>query len=101
MIGPIVKLCVLIWLISRLFTTIATFNEKSSDLHFDLAELNVEDKAAQSTENFRDNKIKNRRGLISNLENVDKTFKKKADTLSRLLKTNVDHLRNETDQVKL
>ncbi|XP_076749113.1 sushi, von Willebrand factor type A, EGF and pentraxin domain-containing protein 1 [Xylocopa sonorina] len=101
MIGSIVRVCILIWVMARLLTAIVLthqlfgeINRLDSELHYgmpgDLLFLNFKNKRSTDHHEFN-----------SSLENFEKTFRKKAANMSLLLKTRIDQLRNETDQVEL
>lgn len=96
MISPIVKICTLIWLSLCLLTTIAFFDEISR-LDIGLQNFRVSER---NEFNFKDKRSTDRYELNTSLKNqLQKPFRDKADALSRLLKANIDRLRNETDQV--
>ncbi|XP_033303731.1 sushi, von Willebrand factor type A, EGF and pentraxin domain-containing protein 1-like isoform X1 [Bombus bifarius] len=98
MISPIVKICTLIWLSLCLLTTIAFFDEISR-LDIGLQNFRVSER---NEFNFKDKRSTDRYELNTSLKNqLQKPFREKADALSRLLKANIDRLRNETDQVEL
>ncbi|XP_060818726.1 sushi, von Willebrand factor type A, EGF and pentraxin domain-containing protein 1-like isoform X1 [Bombus pascuorum] len=98
MISPIVKICTLIWLSLCLLTTIAFFDEIRR-LDIGLQNFRVSER---NEFNFKDKRSTDRYELNTSLKNqLRKPFREKADALSRLLKANIDRLRNETDQVEL
>lgn len=99
MINQVIRICTLIWLSLCCLTTIAFFDEISRlnrDLYF---RVSGENETVSLLLNFKDKRSTNQHTLNASLETIEKTFRKKADILSHLLKTHVDHLRNETDQV--
>ncbi|XP_017761718.1 PREDICTED: sushi, von Willebrand factor type A, EGF and pentraxin domain-containing protein 1-like [Eufriesea mexicana] len=101
MIDQVVRICTLIWLSLCCLTTIAFFDEISRlnrDLYFGVS---GENETVSLLPNFKDKRSTNQNTVNASLENIEKTFRKKADILSRLLKTHIDHLRNETDKVEL
>ncbi|CAK9810357.1 Sushi, von Willebrand factor type A, EGF and pentraxin domain-containing protein 1, partial [Anthophora quadrimaculata] len=98
MIGSIVIIRVLILLFSCLLIIVSldAITRSDEQLHFERIE-----ETASSLLSFEDKRSANRHNLNASLQNVDRTFKKKAATLSRLLKIHIDYLRNDTDQVEL
>lgn len=97
MIGSITRKCILIGLLSRLLIAIALFDNFprfDEDFHFEVGAVND---TASLIVNFKEKRHANQ--LNESLENVQRTFQNKANTLSRLLKIHIDRLRNETDQV--
>ena len=95
MINSVVRICTLIWLSLCLLTTIVFFNEISR-LNVELQNFGVSERTEY---NFKYKRSTDRQELNASLENIEKAFRKKADSLSYLLKADIDRLRNETDQV--
>lgn len=97
MIGPSARKCILIGLLSRLLVSIASSNEVAlfdKELHFGATEGN-----STLFLNFGERRAATRRESDASLVNAEKTFKNKANTLSRLFKIHIDRLKNQTDQV--
>lgn len=103
MISSIARIYTLICLLIYLLTTIAFFDginrlDKLKETYFEAAEENEEWTSLLS---FINKRSVDRHKLNASLENVENKFRKKADILSRILKTHIDLLRNETDKVIL
>lgn len=99
MISSIARIYTLICLLIYLLTTIAFFDginqlDKLKETYFEASEENE----WTSLLSFINKRSVDRHKLNASLENK---FRKKADTLSRILKTHIDLLRNETDEVIL
>lgn len=100
--SSIARIYTLICLLIYLLTTIAFFDginqlDKLKETYFEASEENE----WTSLLSFINKRSVDRHKLNASLENVENKFRKKADTLSRILKTHIDLLRNETDEVIL
>ncbi|XP_076388011.1 sushi, von Willebrand factor type A, EGF and pentraxin domain-containing protein 1 isoform X1 [Megachile rotundata] len=95
MISSVARKCILIGLLSRLLIAIAYFHDFSRFEGFEVGSVDT-----GLIVDFKERRHANH-AFNKSLENIQRTFKNKANTLSRLLKIHVDRLRNETDQMEL